>query len=143
MLVPEVEVRTIREADDAGVGMAAGVDVGVGVGVGVEFGVEFGVDTDMDVVEGVLVEGMEVLLELEIWPVVGEELREVEVVVSPPTIMLLKTLAIPPRGLSLEPVSAGDGLVVPEVVASFPPKKFPNPSLWTKRGSRASMKLII
>jgi hypothetical protein len=45
----------------------------------------------------------------------------VEVVVSPPTIMLLKTLAIPPRGLSLEPVSAGDGLVVPEVVASFPP----------------------
>lgn len=124
MLVPEVEVRTIREADDAGVGM------GVGIGVGV--GVEFGVDTDMDVVEGVLVEGMEVLLELELWPVVREELEEVEVAVPPPTNMVLKTLAIPPRGLSLEPVSGGDGLVVPEVVASFPPNKFPNPSLWTK-----------
>lgn len=48
-------MRTIREADDAEVGMAVSVGVGVGVGVGVEFGVEFGVDTDMDVVEGVLV----------------------------------------------------------------------------------------
>lgn len=53
--MPEVEVRTIREADDAEVGMAVSVGVGVGVGVGVEFGVEFVVDTDMDVVEGVLV----------------------------------------------------------------------------------------
>lgn len=122
-------MRTIREADDAEVGMAVSVGVGVGVGVGVEFGVEFGVDTDMDAVEGVLVDGMEVLPELEIWPVVGDELGEVGVAVSPPTNILLKTLAIPPRGLSLEPVCEGDGLVVPEVVASFPPNKFPNPSL--------------
>jgi hypothetical protein len=45
----------------------------------------------------------------------------VAVAVSPPPSMLLKTLAIPPRGLSLEPVCEGDGLVGPEVVASFPP----------------------
>lgn len=131
--MPEVEVRTIREAEDAGVGVGMGMGTSVGVGVGMEFGV----DTDEDVVEGVLAEGVEVLLELDFWAVVMEELEEVEVVAAPPSIMLLKALATPPKGSSLGPDSEPDDPVLPEVGSSFPPSKFPNPSL---RVSCASMR---
>lgn len=133
--MPEVEVRTIREADDAGVGVGEGVGVseGVDVGVGVGVDVDCGVDTDVDVVEGVLVEGTGVLLELDFWLVVvgvlgvlevleelevGEDLEDigVVVVVGPPPNMPLKTPPIPPRGFSLGS----------EVGVS---NKFPNPSM--------------
>lgn len=124
MLLPEVEVRTIREAEDADVGMGMGMNGGVGVGVGV--GVEFGVDTDVDVVEGVLVKEVEVLLELDVRPVVTEE---VEVVIAPPLNMLLKALPNPPKGFSLGSDCEPDDPVLPEVGSLFPPKKFPNSSL--------------
>jgi hypothetical protein len=129
--VPEVEVRTIKEADDAGVGVEAGVGICVGVGVGVEFGV----DTDVGVVEGVLVEGMEVLLELDFRPVARgelEELGEAEIVVPPPSNTLLKTLAIVPKGFPLELDPKAGGPMMAEVVASFPPNKPDNPSFRTK-----------
>lgn len=125
MLVPEVEVKTIREVDDVG------VDAGVGVGVGTGIGVELGVVTDVDVGEGVLVEGMGVLVELDCWLVVMEEvegveeLGKVEVVVDPPPNMLPKALVNTSRGLS------GD-IVVPKVEAPVPPSKPPNPFRRTK-----------
>jgi len=128
MLVPEVEVKTIREADDVG------ADACVGVGVGTGIGVELGVVTDVDVVEGVLVEGMEILVELNCWLVVMEEVEGVEgveelgkvgVVIGPPLNMLPKALVITSRGLS------GD-IVVPKVEAPVPPSKPPNPFRRTK-----------
>lgn len=132
--MPEVEVRTIREADDAGVGVGVGVGVSEGVdvvvGVGVGIGVEVGVDTDVDVVEWVLVEGTGVLLELDIWLVVEVlgvlevleevgDLEDVGVVVVPPPNTPLKIPPIPPRGFSLGS----------EVGVSSPPNKLPNPSM--------------
>jgi hypothetical protein len=130
MLVPEVEVKTIREAEDAGVGVGTGVGVGVELGVesvvefGVEFGVEFSVDTDVDVVEMVLVEEMEELIKVDFWSV-----EEVGMVVAPPLSMLLKALAAPPRGFSLGSDAGPDNPVLPE----FPPSKPLNLSMRSRR----------